>query len=56
MQQARYTEQMPFVSTKTHRALVDNEAERDGVSVAAVIRRALDMYYGTVNGEKPKPA
>lgn len=49
--EARFTEQMPFVGTKTQRALANRESERGKVSVALVIRRALDEHFGLVNGE-----
>jgi hypothetical protein len=52
--EATLTEQMPFVGTKTQRALVDHEAKKNKVSVALVIRRALDEHYGLVNGQFPE--
>ena len=42
---AKFTEQMPFVGTKQQRRMVELEAQRDRVSRATVVRRALDAYF-----------
>lgn len=53
-QQARYTEQMPFVGTKTQKDAILDLAKREGVSQAVVVRWAVNQMFGfTDDGEKP---
>lgn len=52
---AKYAEQLPFVATTTQRDRVKAEAEKRRVSLAEVIRWAVDARYGLVDGEEPKP-
>lgn len=49
--EARYTEQMPFVGTKTQRRKIA-EAAAGGRSMADVIREAVDKHFGLVDGEE----
>jgi hypothetical protein len=44
--QPRFTEQMPFVGTKTQRLLIDNAAYADNISRADVIREAINAHFG----------
>lgn len=50
----RYTEQMPFVGTPTQRLRIEQEATKRRTSLADVVRRAVDGYFGLVNGEEPE--
>jgi|1185.fasta_scaffold201407_3 hypothetical protein len=50
---ARYTAQMPFVGTPTHKRLVERVAEEGSVSQAKVTRSALDVLFGTEDGDVP---
>lgn len=50
---AKYTEQMPFVSTKAQKQAVLDLAGREGLSQADVIRNAVDAYFGMDDGEWP---
>ena len=49
----RYTEQMPFVGTPTQREKIRAEADRRRTSLAEVVRRCVDKYFGLVDGEEP---
>ena len=51
---ARYTEQIPVVCTPDQRALLEADADSDGISLAAVVRRALDTVYGLEDGMLPE--
>ena len=48
---ARYTEQMPWVGTPTQKDLIVQEATRERISQADVVRRAIDNYYNLDDGE-----
>lgn len=50
----RYTEQMPFVGTPTQRRKIEDEASKRRTSLADVVRRCVDRYFGLVNGEEPQ--
>lgn len=49
----KYTEQFPFVGTRTQRDRVEAEAAKRRTSLAEIIRDALDVRYGLVDGEVP---
>lgn len=51
--EARLTEQMPWVGTKTHKEIVEQAARTRRVSKATVMREALDHVYGLEDGELP---
>lgn len=52
--EAKLTEQMPFVGTKTQAEVIGKEASRRGISKAQVVREAIDAQYGLVGGERPE--
>jgi hypothetical protein len=51
--QQKYDQQFPFVGTLTQRQHVERESQRRKISLAEVIRDALDARYGLVDGEVP---
>lgn len=55
-QQARLTEQMPFVGTVEEKRQIETLARREGVSKATVVRWAVDSFFGITDGEeRPAP-
>lgn len=50
--EARYTEQFPVVCTPTQKAAILEESQREHVSMAEVVRTAIDDRYGLSDGEK----
>lgn len=55
--QARYTQTLgPTKLTPDQDAKLDEEAEERGVSLAEVVRDALDARYGLVAGKVPASA
>lgn len=50
---ARHTQQMPFVGTGAQKWLIVTESERDRISQAEVIRRALNAYFELTHDEFP---
>lgn len=50
---ARFTEQIPVVCTPAQRAVLETDADSQGVSLASVVRAALDRTYGLEDGEFP---
>ena len=54
--EAKYTEQFPVVCTETQRAAIVAEAQDRRVSMAVVVREALDERYGLSDGEAGRQA
>jgi hypothetical protein len=54
--ESKYTRQMAFVGTDEQYARLRTEADRRKVSVAAILRAAIDYRYGLEDGEAPEKA
>lgn len=52
---ARLTKQLPpFMTTEEQNARVRSDADKRRLSLAEVMREALDKFYGLERGEAPK--
>lgn len=49
--EAIFTKQFPVVCTPEQRDAIEAEAQRDRVSMAVVVRRAINARFGLPDGE-----